>query len=62
MCSSAWRCFVEDGLWIRMELMERSLADVVGLVNQGLMVQERMIARFASDVGYLALHLDGETY
>ncbi|KII90107.1 hypothetical protein PLICRDRAFT_40309 [Plicaturopsis crispa FD-325 SS-3] len=41
---------VEDSLWIRMELMERSLADVVGLVSEGLMVQERMIARFASDV------------
>jgi p21-activated kinase 1 len=41
---------VEDSLWIRMELMERSLADVVGLVAEGLMVQERMIARFASDV------------
>jgi len=41
---------VEDSLWIRMELMERSLADVVGLVTEGLMVQERMIARFASDV------------
>jgi len=40
----------EDSLWIRMELMERSLADVVGLVEGGLMVQERMIARFASDV------------
>jgi hypothetical protein len=43
---------VEDSLWIRMELMERSLADVVGLVANGLMVQERMIARFASDVGF----------
>lgn len=41
---------VEDSLWIRMELMERSLADVIGLVAEGLMVQERMIARFASDV------------
>jgi serine/threonine-protein kinase CLA4 len=44
---------VEDSLWIRMELMERSLADVVGLVEDGLMVQERMIARFASDVSLL---------
>ncbi|KAF7978187.1 hypothetical protein HWV62_1394 [Athelia sp. TMB] len=41
---------VDNALWIRMELMERSLADVVGLVAEGLMVQERMIARFASDV------------
>jgi p21-activated kinase 1 len=41
---------LEDSLWIRMELMERSLTDVVALVNEGLMVQERMMARFASDV------------
>ena len=41
---------VEDTLWIRMELMERSLADIIGLVPQGLMLQDRMIARFASDV------------
>ncbi|KAH7908680.1 kinase-like domain-containing protein [Hygrophoropsis aurantiaca] len=41
---------VDDSLWIRMELMERSLADVVGLVCEGLSLQERMIARFASDV------------
>jgi hypothetical protein len=39
---------VEDSLWIRMELMERSLADV--LVNSGLVLLDRMIARFASDV------------
>lgn len=43
---------VEDSLWIRMELMERSLADVVALVGQGLMVHERMMARFASDVSH----------
>lgn len=43
---------VEDSLWIRMELMERSLADVVGLVEEGLVVQEKVIARFASDVSY----------
>lgn len=41
---------VDDSVWIRMELMERSLADVVGLVGEGLSLQERMIARFASDV------------
>ncbi|EGO28609.1 hypothetical protein SERLADRAFT_380519 [Serpula lacrymans var. lacrymans S7.9] len=41
---------VDDSLWIRMELMERSLADVVGLVSEGLSLQERMIGRFASDV------------
>ncbi|KAF7307827.1 Non-specific serine/threonine protein kinase [Mycena kentingensis (nom. inval.)] len=42
---------VDDALWIRMELMERSLADVVGLADQGLRLQEpRIIARFASDM------------
>ena len=41
---------VEDSLWVRMELMERSLADLVGLVGDGLMLQDRMLARFASDV------------
>lgn len=40
----------EDTLWVRMELMERSLADIVGLVADGLMLQDRMIARFARDV------------
>ncbi len=40
----------DDSLWIRMELMERSLADVIGLTAEGLMLQERMMARFASDV------------
>ncbi|KAJ7452114.1 kinase-like domain-containing protein [Mycena galericulata] len=45
---------VEDALWIRMELMERSLADVVGLVEDGLRVQEpRVMARFASDARYI---------
>ncbi|KAH7920220.1 kinase-like protein [Leucogyrophana mollusca] len=41
---------VDDSVWIRMEHMERSLADVIGLVSEGLSLQERMIARFASDV------------
>ncbi|KAJ3990507.1 kinase-like domain-containing protein [Lentinula detonsa] len=40
---------VEDCLWIRMELMERSLADVVVLCEEGLVLQERVIARFAHD-------------
>jgi p21-activated kinase 1 len=40
----------EDTLWVRMELMERSLADIVGLVVDGLMLQDRMIARFSRDV------------
>lgn len=41
---------VEDSLWVRMELMERSLADLIGLVEEGLMLQDRMMARFAGDV------------
>ncbi|KAG6888639.1 hypothetical protein C0992_007991 [Termitomyces sp. T32_za158] len=41
---------VEDALWIRMELMERSLADIVGLVPSGLILGDRTVARFASDV------------
>jgi hypothetical protein len=41
---------VEDSLWVRMELMERSLADIIGLAGDGLQLQERTIARFASDV------------
>lgn len=40
----------QTSLWIRMELMERSLADVIALVADGLALQERMVARFASDV------------
>ncbi|KAF9494647.1 kinase-like protein [Pleurotus eryngii] len=41
---------VEDSLWVRMELMERSLADVVALVPEGLVLADRMIARFANDI------------
>lgn len=41
---------VDTSLWIRMELMERSLADVIGLVAEGLALQERLVGRFASDV------------
>ncbi|KAG6868783.1 hypothetical protein C0993_010710 [Termitomyces sp. T159_Od127] len=40
---------VEDALWIRMELMERSLADIVELVPSGLILGDRTVARFASD-------------
>ncbi|KAJ7145875.1 kinase-like domain-containing protein [Mycena epipterygia] len=47
-----------DALWIRMELMERSLADVVGLVDEGLRLQEpRMMAQFASDMLQALDHL-----
>ncbi|KAF6741373.1 STE/STE20/PAKA protein kinase [Ephemerocybe angulata] len=41
---------LEDTLWIRMELMERSLADVVALVDGGLILPDRTMARFASDI------------
>jgi len=46
----------EDALWIRMELMERSLADVVALVEGGHLerIDEKIVARFASDVSPLA--------
>ena len=47
-----------QALWIKMELMQRSLADLIGLVNtlqeegqeELLHLNERQIARFASDV------------
>lgn len=42
--------FLEDNLWVRMELMERSLAEIIDLVNQGLVLQDRAMARLASDV------------
>ncbi|KAI6117486.1 kinase-like domain-containing protein [Pisolithus croceorrhizus] len=41
---------LDTSLWIRMELMERSLADVIALVAEGLALQERMVGRFTSDV------------
>lgn len=53
---------VEDSLWIGMELMERSLADVLGVSadavemnmedgdSEVLVVGEKMVARFAWDV------------
>lgn len=40
---------VESMLWIRMELMERSLADILVLGEEGLEIEEPVIARFASD-------------
>jgi serine/threonine-protein kinase CLA4 len=45
----------DDTLWIRMELMETSLADVIGLVDEGAEMGEPVIARFASDVSFLRL-------
>ncbi|EPQ55859.1 kinase-like protein [Gloeophyllum trabeum ATCC 11539] len=40
----------EDSLWIRMELMDRSLADVIALNEDGITITEEVMARFASDV------------
>ena len=41
---------MEDALWVEMELMDRSLADVLTLVDEGLELHETVIAAFASDV------------
>ena len=41
----------EDCLWIEMELMERSLADMLALATEGLMMLEPMMARLSKDVG-----------
>jgi hypothetical protein len=41
---------VEDSLWISMELMDRSLADILNLLEEGIEVQEEHIAHFAKDV------------
>ena len=40
----------EDALWIRMELMDRSLADVLNLVEYGVSMSEAPIAQVARDV------------
>ncbi|KAI0759668.1 kinase-like protein [Irpex lacteus] len=40
---------MDDALWISMELMDRSLADVLNLVEEGVQMDERHIARFAKD-------------
>ena len=47
----------EDSLWIRMELMERSLADVVALVEDGHLekIDEKVVSRFASDVSTIRM-------
>ncbi|KAI0830228.1 kinase-like protein [Trametes gibbosa] len=41
---------VEDSLWIRMDLMERSLADVTAYAEEGVFIDEKSIARIAADV------------
>jgi hypothetical protein len=55
---------VEESLWIGMELMDRSLADVLGVVGEEAVdgsgpvaVSEKMIARFVWDVSGLLLDL-----
>lgn len=39
-----------DSLWIRMELMDRSLADILNLAEHGIVLAEVHIAQFAADV------------
>jgi len=41
---------LEDALWIRMELMNRSLADILTLAEHGVALSEVHIAQFAADV------------
>lgn len=41
---------LEDALWIRMELMDRSLADILNLAEEGVALLEAHIAHFAADV------------
>ncbi|KAF8315806.1 kinase-like protein [Clavulina sp. PMI_390] len=40
----------DDTLWVEMELMERSLADILPLIEEGLSPSEPEVARFAADV------------
>jgi len=49
---------IDDSLWIKMELMERSLADVLALGEEGLVVPEKVIARFTSDILNALAHLE----
>ncbi|KAL5498298.1 hypothetical protein ACEPAH_2439 [Sanghuangporus vaninii] len=49
---------VEDSLWIEMELMERSLADVLALAEEGLVLEEVIIARFTGDILGALTHLE----
>ncbi|TCD67123.1 hypothetical protein EIP91_000463 [Steccherinum ochraceum] len=41
---------VEDTLWIRMELMDRSLSDIIAMVDEGVVLQEKQMALVAKDV------------
>ncbi|EKM52688.1 uncharacterized protein PHACADRAFT_100565 [Phanerochaete carnosa HHB-10118-sp] len=40
---------IEDALWIHMELMDRSLADILTLAEHGIVLSEVHIAQFAAD-------------
>lgn len=41
---------VEDSLWVRMELMERSVADIIALAEEGVQLDEQLMAQIAKDV------------
>ena len=45
--------FAEDALWLRMELMDRSCADLLSLYEVGLVVEENHVACITRDVSYL---------
>lgn len=48
---------VEDSLWITMERMDRSLADILTLLDEGVQATEAHIGHFAKDVGVRRHHL-----
>ncbi|KAI0755748.1 kinase-like protein, partial [Fomes fomentarius] len=41
---------VEDSLWVRMELMERSVAIIIALAEEGVQLDEQLMAQIAKDV------------
>ena len=47
---------VDDALWIRMELMDRSLADILNLAEHGIALAEVHIAQFAADALAALVH------
>ncbi|RPD63292.1 kinase-like protein [Lentinus tigrinus ALCF2SS1-6] len=50
----------EDSLWIRMELMERSVADVIALVEEGIVLDERVMSQMAGDVLHALCYLQSK--
>ncbi|KAJ6480431.1 kinase-like domain-containing protein [Mycena sanguinolenta] len=48
----------EDALWIRMELMTRTLSSIIELNRAGLMLSDRMIAGCAKDILNALEHLE----